>query len=211
MLAKHSGVGVGCFASRAAAAFARTLLCGVGRVASFLLSVRSWLTVANQASSSGGNLAACACASFTASSRAITRPCSIIRAAVWALTSERIQRCRDLPIFASCHSRHYRRYQNAQPSANKHQLQPSIFSEEQITDSYQHRFCFLKALPLITDAGSAHSVVDDLHNACRGSPEYFRRPLVTKNHAADPGGMTFQLKLSGFATRYQFQGNAASV
>lgn len=107
---KHSGVGVGCFASDGSGKICG-VLCGVQAGGKFFASVRSWLTVADRPAAVAADLAACACASFTASSRAITRPCSIIRAAVWALTSwEDSALSRSAHFFASpCHSRHYRR------------------------------------------------------------------------------------------------------
>lgn len=57
------------------------------RVASFVASVRRCLTMADRPAAVAADVAAYACASFTASSRAIMWPCSIIRAAVWVLTS----------------------------------------------------------------------------------------------------------------------------
>lgn len=70
-------------AARAAVCFAASR-----RVASFVASVRSCLTMADRPAAVAADVAAYAyaCASFTASLRAIMWPCSIIRAAVWVLT-----------------------------------------------------------------------------------------------------------------------------
>ena len=68
------------------------------RAASFVASVRNWLTVADRPAAVAADLAACACASFTASSRAIIRPCSIMRAAVCAFAV-----CDDSALSRSAH------------------------------------------------------------------------------------------------------------
>lgn len=61
-------------------------------------------------------------------------------------------------------------------------------SEEQITDSYQHRFCFLKALPPITDA--VLPSVDDLRNSYQVAG-IFQTPFSHKKPRCGSGGMTF--------------------